>query len=215
MKSILCFGDSLTWGYNPSNSQRHAFDIRWPGAMQNALGHSYRVIEAGLNGRTTVHDDPYINDEAQNGAKVLPIYLESNLPLDLVIIMLGTNDLKARFGSSANEISQGVASLVRKTLSSGTGPSGKAPKVLLLSPPHIGRTEHFMDTIFDGQKQVSLELAKHYQVVAEFYQVDFLDTANFIEAAKGEGIHLDEEANLALAKILADKVQSILNGESS
>ena len=211
MKSILCFGDSLTWGYNPNNSQRHHFDIRWPGAMQNQLGHAYRIIEAGLNGRTTVHDDPYINNEDQNGAKLLPMYLESNLPLDLVIIMLGTNDLKERFNSSANQIAQGVTSLVRKTLSSGTGPNGGAPKVLLLAPPHIGRTEHFMDTVFDGQKQTSLELAKHYQAVAEFYQVDFLNTADFVEAVKGEGIHLDEQANLALATTLADKVQSILN----
>ena len=121
----------------------------------------------------------------QNGVAYLPVYLESNLPLDLVTIMLGTNDLKSRFNCTPSDIAQGVASLVRKVLTSGCGPNGGAPKVLLLSPPHIGATEHFMEVVFEGKAEDSVELADHYQTVAEFYNIEFFDTASVVKTAHG------------------------------
>src|SRR3954462_1773041 len=100
MKTIVCFGDSNTWGYDPASNGRFGPTNRWTGVLQTALGSDYRVIEEGLNGRTTTVDDP-IHDH-RNGRHYLPPCLESHAPFDLVTIMLGTNDLKARFNSSAS-----------------------------------------------------------------------------------------------------------------
>ena len=99
MKTILCYGDSNTWGYNPSMGGRYARDERWPGVLRKELGEGYLVIEEGLNGRTTVWDDPI--EGYKNGKTYLVPCLETHKPLDLVIILLGTNDLKMRFSVSA------------------------------------------------------------------------------------------------------------------
>ena len=91
MKTILCFGDSNTWGYNPENGQRFGPEERWTGILRNSLGEDYRVIEEGLNGRTTLWDDPIAG--FKNGLDYLMPCLESHMPFDLITIMLGTNDL--------------------------------------------------------------------------------------------------------------------------
>ena len=93
MKTILCFGDSLTWGFEAETHKRHPFEMRWPNALGAELGGGYRIIAEGLNGRTTVHDDNLV-DEMRNGSKALPMLLSTHQPLELVIIMLGTNDIK-------------------------------------------------------------------------------------------------------------------------
>ena len=97
MKTILCFGDSNTWGYNPENRQRFGPEERWSGILRNSLGEDYRAIEEGLNGRTTLWDDPI--EGFKNGLDYLMPCLESHKPFDLITIMLGTNDLKCRFRS--------------------------------------------------------------------------------------------------------------------
>ena len=93
MKTILAFGDSLTFGANAETGLRHAYEDRWPTALERGLGGAARVIPEGLGGRTTVFDD-YSSVADRNGAKVLPTLLDTHRPLDLVIIFLGTNDLK-------------------------------------------------------------------------------------------------------------------------
>ena len=106
MKTILCFGDSNTWGYNPENRQRFGPEERWTGILRNSLGEDYRVIEEGLNGRTTLWDDPI--EGFKNGLDYLMPCLESHRPFDLITIMLGTNDLKCRFSVSAFDIAESV-----------------------------------------------------------------------------------------------------------
>ena len=110
LKEVLCYGDSNTWGYNPITKERYEKDERWTGVLQNALGNDYHVIEEGLNGRTTVWDDPI--EGFKNGKTYLIPCLETHKPLDLVIIMLGTNDLKKRFSLSAYDIAQGAGVLI-------------------------------------------------------------------------------------------------------
>ena len=116
MKNILCFGDSNTWGYSPADGTRYPLDIRWTGVLQKSLGADYRIIEEGLNGRTT-----FINEDERplrSGSDVLQILLESHRPLDFVIIMLGTNDLKVEFNLSVEEIAQGAKTLCEMVLNS-------------------------------------------------------------------------------------------------
>ena len=126
VRTILCYGDSNTWGSDPETRERFPEDVRWPGVLRKRLDEEYRVIEEGLPGRTTVRDDP-IEGGHKNGRTYLMACLESHRPLDLITLMLGTNDLKARFGSSASDIAQGAASLADMMLRSGCGPDCGAP----------------------------------------------------------------------------------------
>lgn len=119
MKNILCYGDSNTWGYDAETKNRFPPDVRWTGILKRTLGEGYHVIEEGLNGRTTVWDDPI--EGYKNGREYLIPCLESHRPLDLVIIMLGTNNLKKRFSLtfSAGEhkkLGESIAVKVRELL---------------------------------------------------------------------------------------------------
>ena len=194
MKHILCFGDSLTWGFIPSSGKRYPFAERWTGATQNVLGDSYTLIEAGMNARTTVFEDPFLAD--RNGAKALPIYLSSNASLDLVIIMLGTNDIKPYICGSAKQAATGCGSLIRQVLSSHAGTNRKAPPVLLLSPPAYGKLSGFMETNSDNNTIAeSQQFALHYQRIAKVFGATFLDTASIVTASKVDGVHLDATEN--------------------
>jgi lysophospholipase L1-like esterase len=126
---ILCFGDSNTWGYNPENAERFGSGIRWTGILQAELGTHYSIIEEGLNARTTVFTDPVEGTRIdRNGRNHLAVLLESHRPIDVVIVMLGLNDLKRRFAVSALDIAQGAGELVRIIQCSQSGPQDRRRK---------------------------------------------------------------------------------------
>lgn len=206
MKNILCFGDSNTWGYVPGTGNRYPKQIRWTGLLQNLLGDSFFIIEEGLNGRTTVLDDP--TRIAKNGMTYLRPCLDSQAPIDLVVMMLGTNDCKHRFGLSAFDISEGVAMLVSIILQSGSGINGKAPQILLISPPLIAAATSKAD-LFSGAEEKSRQLAFHVQQVATNTASHFLDAAKHCSVSPIDGIHLDEAGHLALAQAIAGKINSL------
>lgn len=131
-KSIVCFGDSNTWGYDAETDRRFKDDIRWTGILHTELGDAYRMIEEGLPGRTSVSEDPLF--EGLSGISYIYPCLMSHSPLDLVVIMLGTNDTKERFGLTSYNIAQGIVRLALKAKDSGAGPEGKAPEVLVIAP---------------------------------------------------------------------------------
>ena len=145
-KRIMCFGDSLTWGWVPViegvPTTRYSADVRWTGVMQKELGRDYVVIEEGLSARTTSLDDP--TDPRLDGSAYLPAALASHFPLDLVIIMLGTNDTKAYFHRTPFEVTAGMSKLVGQVLTSagGVGTIYPAPKVLIVAPPPLTPMPH-------------------------------------------------------------------------
>ena len=140
MKTILCFGDSNTHGSSPMFANgdwfRYGPDIRWPRRLASILGPDYHIIEDGLPGRTTCHDNPF-DGEHKNGLRHLPVALECHAPIDLIIVMLGTNDLKSHLSLSAYDIAKGLSSLLRVIAASTAGPDGKAPEMLVVSPVPI------------------------------------------------------------------------------
>ena len=150
MFEVLCYGDSNTWGADPATSTRFDRDIRWPGVLQKALGAGYHVIEEGLGGRTTVWEDPI--EGHKNGKEYLIPCLATHSPLDLVIIMLGTNDLKVRFSATAQDIAAGAGILVDIVYKSGTVKNPKTPKVLLLVPPPLGNLNG-NEEMFEGGRE--------------------------------------------------------------
>lgn len=198
MKTIVCYGDSNTWGFNPDTQERYAFTQRWTGVLAEELGAEYRVIEEGLNGRTTIWDDPIF--EGCNGKTYLVPCLRSHQPIDLVTIMLGTNDLKVRFSITSYDIAAGVGALVDLALRSGTGPHGAAPQVLLMAPAPIRELQDFAEVLAGGEEK-SLKFAEYYERIAKKYRVGFLDTGKIVVSSDIDGVHLeaDQHRNLALA----------------
>lgn len=214
-KRIMCFGDSLTWGWVPIAegvpTTRYPFEQRWSGVMGQSLGNDFEIIEEGLSGRTTNVDDP--TDSRLNGSQYLPSALATHLSLDLVVIMLGTNDTKVYFHRSAFEIATGMSVLLGQIAScaGGVGAVYPAPQILLVAPPPLGNMPHpWFASLFENATQKTQELAKHYASLASFFNVNFLNAGEFISTDGVDGIHFTPENNQVLGSAIADRVQTIL-----
>lgn len=210
-KRIVCFGDSNTWGYDGATGQRFEDEIRWTGAMAKLLGEGYTVIEEGLNGRTTVWEDPV--EQYKNGLTYLLPCMESHSPIDLLIIMLGTNDLKQRFNCTVHNIARSAVNLIRAAKFSTCGRNGAAPKVLLVSPIHVGENiyDGEMGDIFgEGVIEKSKQFAKYYKRVSDEEGCFFLDASLHALPCAEDAIHIDAKNHALLAQAMADSVRSIL-----
>jgi lysophospholipase L1-like esterase len=207
MRVILCYGDSNTWGAATVSrpDDRYAPDERWPGILRAELGADWLVIEEGLGGRTTVSDDP-VEGADKNGRTYLVPCLRSHRPLDVVAVMLGTNDLKARFGKSAWDIAQGVGVLVDIVKAAGVGLGGGIPEILVICPPVVLDRLPLHADMFAGAAAKSRDLARHYQAVAAERGVRFLDAGMVIKSSAHDGFHLDPDAHVALGRAVATEI---------
>ena len=213
---ILCFGDSNTWGYAPvpaPPSVRHAEQDRWPQVMGAALG-DVTVIEEGLNGRTTDADDPLIPQLAGagvNGAAYLPAAMASHNPLDLVIIMLGTNDLKPHLNRLPPRIAMGAKRLldIVRTLDGGVGTAYPNPKALLICPPPPGTLSPYFADHYAGGAQKGRALPPLYAAVAERAGAAFLDAGTVITTDGDDGVHFSAAMQRRLGLAVADKVRAL------
>ena len=208
MAVIVAFGDSNTWGYNPATSTRFAPDVRWTGVMRHELGPEHIVIEEGLNGRTTVFLDPIEAD--RRGSDYLPPCLRSHAPLDLVIIALGCNDMKSRFGVSASDIALGAERLVLMAKAEKVAPGADSPKVILVAPPPVAKLTAFAD-MFLGAEEKSRALASRYREVAERQGIGFVDAGEFIHASDLDGIHFEADQHAILGRVLAEAARMMLD----
>jgi len=211
MKTILCFGDSNTYG-SPGRpleikSIRHRHEDRWTSVLQHQLGAGFHVIPEGLPGRTTVHDDP-VEGAHKNGRRALLACLESHAPVDAVVLMLGTNDLKARFGLSAWDIAQGAGALLKiiRNFSAEQGPI----KILLICPPPILEVGGFA-AMFKGGAEKSQAMPAALLDVAALHGAAFLDAGKWVKSSLGDGIHLDKPEHLQLGNIVATSLLTLLN----
>ena len=219
---VLVFGDSNGWGWVPIEegvpTTRHAPEDRWPEVMQAELGDSYEVVVDALSGRTTDVDDPTapMDGAALNGAEYLPAAIAAHLPLDLVVIMLGTNDTKAQFGRTPFRIALGAGHLVETVQASGDMFGGgwydyDAPEVLLVAPPPMGPQTVFSET-FEGDVGVARSegLAPAYQAVAEAAGARFFDAGSAISTDGVDGVHFTAEAQRTLGEAMAEQVRDAL-----
>ncbi len=208
MKSILCYGDSITWGYNPKDATRFPPDQRWPGILQEELGAQTRVIEEALNSRTVATDD-FVR-ASRNGLAMLPPLLEFHAPLDVVVVMLGTNDCAPCYGLTAGEITFGCAGLIRAVKASLVGPGASQPKTVLVAPPLLGSLSPEMELFYGGGETVSRQLADAYRIVAQSLDCMFLDVALVTEASDIDGVHLDPPQQRKLALAVKEVVEPLL-----
>lgn len=213
MKTILAYGDSITYGASPiMGGPRLAFDDRWPSALEAGLGGQARVIAEGLGGRTTMHDD-WSSDGDRNGARLLPTLLLSHKPLDMVIIMLGTNDLKPFHGRSALEASFGVRRLVHIVRGHFAQQNEVQPKIVIVSPPHLRETNvHPEMMLHFGSEAIgaSQQFATFYKRRADELGTGFFDASTVAQADPNDGVHLDAKNTRAIGEGLVPVVKSLL-----
>ncbi len=216
MKRILCFGDSLTWGYDPTNRVRFEPENRWTGVLAKMLGDGYTVIEEGQNGRTIATDDPAEGEK--NGIRYIIPCLESQSPLDLMIVMLGTNDMKRKFSYCAMDIAGEMRQFLEKVSARNKFRMDGKMKILLISPPLIGeriRDSWLGDSFgYERAREVSRELASWYRELADSYGCMFLDAAEVVTASFDDSIHLDAAEQRRLAEAIYDvlKTNEVIRG---
>lgn len=208
-RTLLCFGDSNTHGTMPMHDlgaqARYSRRHRWTSLLQEALP-DWEVIAEGHPGRTTLHDDP-IEGPHRNGRRVLPALLETHRPVDVVLLMLGTNDLKERFSVNAGDIALSLERLVRDIRASGAGPMGGAPGVLVAAPPPVLETGPLAE-IFAGGAAKSQALADRIGAMARRNGVPFVDAGQVVQVSPVDGIHYGPEANAPLAAAFAAAVRA-------
>lgn len=208
-RTLLVYGDSNSHGSPPmpdwNGAPRFDRQTRWPGVVQSALGTGWQVIEEGLPGRTTVLDDP-VEGPHRNGARVLPAILGSHAPLDLVVLMLGTNDLKRSFALTPHEIGDGIEKLVKIILGAECGPGGAAPQILLVVPPPILEAGCLAE-MFEGGAAKSLRLLPEYQAIATKWGTGLLDAGKVIVSSPLDGVHLAADQHEKLGRAVAEAVE--------
>lgn len=211
MKTILCYGDSNTWGFIPGIRERYAADIRWTGVLRTELGPVFSIVEEGLCGRTTVWDDPIENH--MSGAQYLTPCLQTHKPIDLVIIMLGTNDLKYRFHVAALDIANSVGRLAEIVHDSRCGPGllGSAPTVLIACPAPILEIDGFSE-MFKGGVETSRRLRAEFERMGKERGLPMFYVEDVATSSPVDGIHLSQEAHTAIGRALAREVRSIFEG---
>ena len=212
-RTILCFGDSNTHGTRAlrfiGDQRRHPKGTRWPDVMAAQLGAGWDVIAEGHPGRTTVMDDP-IEGPHRNGLRILRAVLESHRPIDLVILMLGTNDLKARFGMAAADVALGVQRLMSEVTSAACGPGSDAPAIVIAAPVCTSENGVFTE-IFAGAREKSADLPARLKELAQRHGVGFADCNNVASVDRVDGIHLDADAHQAIGQLMAKTVNDYMN----
>ncbi len=208
MRRVLCFGDSNTYGYSPVDGQRYGDDINWPGVLDRLLGDKFEVINEGKNGRTVAFDDPY--KEGCNGMNDIESCIEEHEPVDLVIIMLGTNDLKVYFDASPQIIAENLREMC-KIVQTKTD-----ARIILASPALLGDQIEFSPLHLEfGRTQVdySFELAPYFEKVAKEVGAEFIDLAMVAMSSDVDCLHLMPEEHAKVAQAMRDKVLWIFREE--
>lgn len=204
---ILIYGDSNSFGTGPmarlADDPIFSKDVRWPGVMSSVLGAKFDVVVEGLPGRTTVFDDP-VEGSYRNGFRMLQGVLESHRPVDLLILMLGTNDVKQRFGLGPQDIALGVARLLRAAVQ-----LGAVGKMLAICPAPVKERGDLAE-IFRGAEARCVGLPAQMERFARAEGAEFLDAGAHITVDETDGVHLSAESHAILGRAVADKVREMM-----
>lgn len=212
MKTVLAYGDSLTWGADPAVfGKRHPVTHRWPDVLAAGLGEGVSVVTDGLRGRTTAYDE-HLADCDRNGARLLPTALYAHAPIDLVILMLGCNDMKPHICGTAIGAKQGMRRLVQIVQQHAQGlTEGVCAKALIVAPPPLVPTDDpDMSAMFDGGVEESRKLAPTYQVLADEMNTRFFNAGTVAKSSSLDGVHLDAENTKNIGIALAPIAKAML-----
>lgn len=208
MQTVLCYGDSNTWGAGPmtgwDTQPRHPPTVRWTGVLQRQLGPGWQVIAEGLRGRTTVLDDP-VDGTHLSGLRHLRACLESHEPIDVLVLMLGTNDFKRRFGMEAEDVAFGIDRLLREVAFVLPPPS--TPRIVLACPPPIIVTGIFTDMYREADRKFA-PLPGLLRRLADARGTGFIDTGRLVAASPTDGIHFEPAEHEKLGMAMASAVEA-------
>lgn len=208
---ILCYGDSNTWGYiSGSDHQRYGNDERWTRILAKLLGNNFEIIEEGLNSRTLISKDTRPGKEGKSGYEYLLPCLDTHDPIDLVILMLGTNELKAVYNKSSKDIGEMLEEyFVRTILNRKSQLKDSYPKLLIAVPPEVNEYQEYCkaNDKYLGALQKSKELNDIYEDIAKKYNCYFLSNQGLETGI--DGVHLTKESHKKLAEMLRDKIELI------
>lgn len=211
MQQIFLYSDSVSWGLIPNTRERFDFNNRWPGIFENNLnskGFDVRVIEDCLNGRRTAWEDP--RKDGRNGLIGISAKIETFSPLDLIIILLGTNDFQANLSVTSKHSAQGLSTLITKIKSSPIEPTLSIPEILVIAPPLVLNPAGDLAKKFHGSKKKCKELASELEKVALASDCHFFDSNSVITASKIDGVHLDKDQHEILGLKISEIVEKIL-----
>jgi len=209
LKQILAFGDSLTWGADPATGERHPIEQRWPTSLEKELNGIAHVIPEGLGGRTTCFDDHAAPNE-RNAVKALPMLLGSHYPLDLVIIMLGTNDLKPQLCGYANGAQGGMRRLIQQVQLYPWKTGVQVPNVLIVAPPSCRLTRDNQPPAQNRSIAESQKFSSLYAALASELGTGYFDAGTVAEASAEDGVHLSADTTRELGIALANPVRELL-----
>lgn len=211
IRRVLCFGDSNTWGQNDDKNYagRYPLDIRWPGRIQSKLGSEFEVYEEGLGGRNTNFDHYNPKKSTKNGLAYFGPFIQSHDPFELIILMLGTNDLKVQYNKTPKDIAYALQDYIQLICESSVG-----TKILIVSPIYINdrapKFQQYYDGVYNFESaQKSLQLADSLKHMAERYNVEFLDAARVADSGK-DGIHLTAQGHISLSDSINSQISEIL-----
>lgn len=207
-KRILCYGDSNTWGVIPGTQKRHPADTRWTGILQKKLGDEYEILEEGLNGRTTAIDDD--QKKGRNGLTYLRPCLETNNPFQLIILMLGTNDMKERYNQSPTDIANNLRKLLDEIFEFEKERSESDFHILVISPPEINELVPGVSEKYKFAGKKSKQLSMLYADIAKEYKFSFLDASKIVSPSEIDGYHLDEISHQKLAQSIFKQIQDLI-----
>jgi lysophospholipase L1-like esterase len=205
---VLCYGDSYTWGYVPATDHdRFPVDIRWTGILQKELGGGYEIIEEGLNSRTLNSEDTRKGKEGRNGKEYLIPCLDTHDPIDVVILLLGTNELKDSFSASIDEIGVIIVKdYIEVILNRESQFRNTTPKVILVSPPILDLSRKYAQERYSKSSLKNKKLGVLYSEIAGQYNCDFVDSAKFTKVGE-DGVHIDKESHKSLGIVLATRIK--------
>ena len=210
-KTIVCFGDSNTHGYCSLTDGRYDEETRWPCLLQQLAGEAYSIREEGLSGRTTCFEDPLF--EGLSGLSMINPILMTHEPVDLLIVMLGTNDSKIRFHATPANIGQGLERLIEKVIATPRAFRNQKPNILIITPPPIDpryRETPVYDTMGPDCDQKTAALAPYFEEVARLHGCRYLDAgATGISMGESDWMHLRPEGHRQLAELIASLLPSI------
>ncbi|MDR1929526.1 MAG: GDSL-type esterase/lipase family protein [Treponema sp.] len=208
MKTIVFYGDSNTWGFDAETGNRFPYERRWTTIAAEKLGGAYNIVVEALNGRTTVFDEPFY--PYRNGRFAFTMLLDSHHPIDLLAIMLGTNDTKEFLHNRPETSSWGIRSLIRLARGGEFGPGKGDPKILIIAPPAIIRGDPsaaaFDIREFDGAPAWSAGLAEEYKKTARENGCYFLDAAPVVKVSPIDGVHIEGGSQRPLGDWIAGEI---------
>jgi len=206
-RTVLCYGDSNTWGYVPGSAgERFPREVRWPVRLARALGEEWEVIAEGLNGRTATLDSPVA--EGRNGLPYLLPCLHSHAPIDVVVIFLGTNDVGDRYALPSRDVAGAVGRLVRVVRTSEAGPGGGAPSVLVVCPPPFGSDDP--DYGFTRAAEETPRLGAWFAEMCAQLGCELLDLDGVVAYSDLDGHHLEPEGHATLARAVEERLRRLV-----